>query len=71
MPWQPNANPGLAGRRVLISAGQRDPITPWHMSETLIAWLQDQGADVVTELHDGGHELRNSELTALQSFFND
>ena len=71
VPWQPDANPGLAGRRVLISAGQRDPITPWHMSETLIAWLQDQGVGVVTELHDGGHELRNSELTALQSFFND
>ncbi|MEM6610568.1 MAG: alpha/beta hydrolase [Pseudomonadota bacterium] len=68
--WQPETNPGLAGRKLLISAGERDPITPWHMSEALIAWLTEQGVDVVTERHDGGHELRNNELTALQSFFN-
>ncbi|MEL6990255.1 MAG: alpha/beta hydrolase [Pseudomonadota bacterium] len=71
VPWQPEDNPALAGRKVLISAGQRDPITPWHMTQTLISWLSEQGADVETEVHDGGHELRNSELTALQSFFSD
>lgn len=71
VPWQPAENAALKGRNVLISAGQRDPITPWPMSERLIAWLSDQGADVMTEVHEGGHELRNSELTALQAFFND
>ncbi|MEL6120568.1 MAG: alpha/beta hydrolase [Pseudomonadota bacterium] len=71
VPWQPEDNSALAGRKVLISAGQRDPITPWRMTQTLISWLSEQGADVETEVHDGGHELRNSELTALQSFFSD
>ncbi|MEL6646169.1 MAG: alpha/beta hydrolase [Pseudomonadota bacterium] len=70
VPWTPGKNAALKGRQVLISAGQRDPITPWPMSERLIAWLSEQGADVTTEIHDGGHELRNSELTALRAFFN-
>ena len=71
VPWHPEENSGLTGQKILISAGKRDPSTPWHMSETLISWLEGQGADFETELHDGGHELRNSELTALQAFFND
>lgn len=67
--WTPAPNAGLTGRPVLITAGRRDPITPWPMSEQLIAWLKDQGADVHTDIHDGGHELRNSELTALHHLF--
>lgn len=67
--WEPETNPGLAGSKVLISAGRRDPITPWPMSESLIAWLEDAGADVTTEVHEGGHELRNTELTALAGLF--
>ena len=39
------------------------------MSAQLIAWLQTQGADVQTDVHDGGHELRNTELTALTRLF--
>ncbi len=69
--WQPEPNEGLLGRKVLLTAGEHDPITPWHMSEALIAWLKDQGAEVETEVHEGGHELRNSELTALQTFLTD
>ena len=67
--WQPEPNAELAGRKVLVTAGRRDPITPWQMSEQFIAWLTDQGADVTTDLHDGGHELRNSELIAVSSLF--
>lgn len=63
--WQPGEQPGLAGRKVLVTAGKRDPITPWPQSEAFLAWLQSQGADVSTDVHDGGHELRNSEITAL------
>lgn len=68
--WTPKANAALADVPVLISAGKRDPITPWSMSEQLISWLQANGADVRTDIHDGGHELRNSELTALHALFN-
>ncbi|MEM8732220.1 MAG: alpha/beta hydrolase [Pseudomonadota bacterium] len=63
--WDPGAIPALAGRRVLISAGQRDPITPWAKSQALVAWFETQGAEVTTEVHDGGHELRQSEIDAL------
>ncbi|WP_417720686.1 alpha/beta hydrolase [Salipiger sp.] len=69
IPWDPAPASGLAGRQVLISAGRRDPICPWPLSERLIAWFREQGADVATEIHDGGHELRASEATALATLF--
>ncbi len=68
--WEPQANPALEGRKVLVTAGERDPITPLPMSESLIRWLTENGADVTAEVHDGGHEMRNTELTALAALFN-
>lgn len=65
IPWEPDPVAGLSGRDVLITAGARDPIAPWPMSATLIDWFQAAGANVVTDLHNGGHELRQSELDAL------
>ena len=67
--WDPAPNPDLKDRQVLVTAGRRDPITPLPMSEQLIAWLETQGVDVQTDVHDGGHELRNTELTALTRLF--
>jgi len=67
--WDPVSHLALKGRPVLITAGRRDPITPWPMSQQLIDWLQSEGAEVKIEVHDGGHELRNAELTALAAFF--
>ena len=69
--WPPVTTPRMKGRRVLITAGRRDPITPWAMSEALIAWLMSKGADVHTEVHEGGHELRQTEIDALATFFAD
>lgn len=68
IPWQPDPVPTLAGRSVLISAGQNDPICPWPQSEALMTWFKDQGALVSREIHDGGHELRRSEADALARF---
>ncbi len=67
--WQPDPNPVLSKRSVLVTAGRRDPITPWPKSEELIEWLTAQGVDIRTEVHNGGHELRNTELTALMALF--
>lgn len=67
--WDPVTTPALRDRSVLITAGRRDPITPWPMSEGLIAWLKSQGANVRAEVHEGGHELRQTEIDALASFF--
>ncbi len=67
IPWEPEAVPALAEKRVLITAGKRDPICPWPMSLRLIDWFTAQGADVSTEVHNGGHDLRQPELLALQT----
>lgn len=69
IPWAPGPVPGLAGRRVLISAGRRDPICPWPLSARLIDWFGAQGADTRTSLHDGGHEMWPTELAALSHLF--
>lgn len=65
IPWDPKPVPGLKGRRVLITAGRRDPICPWPQSQALIDWFGAQGAEFATEIHDGGHELRQQEIEAL------
>lgn len=67
IPWAPAPAPALSGKRVLITAGRRDPICPWPETQRLIDWFNDQGAQVSTEIHDGGHDLRQPELVALQT----
>ena len=58
----------FSGRRVLISAGRRDPMAPAQASETLAAYFERNGAQVRLAWHDGGHELRNSELAEMERF---
>ncbi|MEM8871518.1 MAG: alpha/beta hydrolase [Pseudomonadota bacterium] len=65
IPWDPAPVPGLKGKHILVTAGRHDPICPWPMTEALTAWIGDQGARISTAYHDGGHELRREELTAL------
>jgi phospholipase/carboxylesterase len=65
IPWRPAPATELVGKAVMISAGRRDPICPWPMSGRLIAWFGDQGATVTTDIHEGGHELRPSEVDTL------
>ena len=69
IPWTPDPAPGLKGRQVLITAGSNDPICPWPLSEALIGWFSAQGAEVTTEVHDGGHDLRQPEIAALAALF--
>jgi phospholipase/carboxylesterase len=69
IPWQPAPVPGLSGVAVLITAGQRDPICPWPVTQRLIDWLDGQGARLQTSIHAGGHELRPQEITALAALF--
>lgn len=66
IPWVPDPVPGLAGKRVLITAGEFDPICPLELSHALIQWFDAQGAHVTTDIHSGGHELRQTEIQALQ-----
>ncbi len=44
IPFQPKPNPELNGRKVLITAGQRDPISPVPLTQALSAYFEGQGA---------------------------
>ncbi|WP_134681715.1 alpha/beta hydrolase [Paracoccus ravus] len=68
IPFDPAPQPRLAGRPVLITAGRRDPISPLSLTRTLADYFRDQQAEVELNLHDGGHEIRPEELTALRNF---
>ncbi len=69
IPFAPNAA-DFSGRRVLITAGRRDPIAPAGATQALADYFSANGGDVSLNWHDGGHELRNEELVAVQKFLN-
>jgi phospholipase/carboxylesterase len=66
IPWTPA--PAPARTRVLITAGERDPICPPALTRALEGWFRGQGADVETHWQPGGHELDRSEVTAVARF---
>ncbi len=66
IPWTPSPEPGLAGRRVLITAGERDPICPAPLTRALADYFEAQGAKVSLVWHPGGHEIAQSELKAIR-----
>jgi phospholipase/carboxylesterase len=68
IPWAPAPQAGLAGRRILITAGQRDPICPAPLTESLVDYLEKQGAAVTVHWHAGGHEIAQSEIDAIAQF---
>ncbi|MGJ8622793.1 MAG: alpha/beta hydrolase [Yoonia sp.] len=68
IPWTPAPQPGLKGRRILITAGERDPICPAPLTKALADYLTAQGADVTVHWHSGGHEIAQSEVTAITDF---
>ena len=53
----------------LITAGQHDPICPPNMTHKLVEMLKKRGATVQTQWHQGGHEINDGELYALQQWF--
>jgi len=68
IPFEPSVKGSLAGKQVLVTAGRRDPICPADLTARLAAYLQKDGADTVLEWHDGGHEIRESEIDAARRF---
>lgn len=68
IPFTPRPQPGLKGKRVIITAGRRDPIAPAHSAELLSAYFREQGAEVTVFWHEGGHEIRHEELLAIRDF---
>jgi phospholipase/carboxylesterase len=69
IPFDPAISGGLAGKDILITAGRRDPICPPDQTGRLEAGLRSAGANVSVVWHDGGHELRPTEVEAARSHF--
>jgi phospholipase/carboxylesterase len=65
IPFAPPSAPGLASASVLITAGRRDPICPPHLSEQLAAYFKAQGTKTELVWHEGGHEIRQTEIDAI------
>ena len=65
IPFEPDAQPALAGRKILITAGRRDPICPAPLTTRLETYFGAQRAEISTFWHDGGHEIRQAELQAV------
>jgi phospholipase/carboxylesterase len=68
IPFDPAPQPGLRGKRVLITAGRRDPICPASETQRLADWYGAQGAEIELFWHDGGHEIRQEELVRITEF---
>ena len=68
IPFEPQIEGSLAGKRILITAGRRDPICPPNLTARLESWLVAAGADVTLDWHPGGHEVRPEELSAAKAF---
>lgn len=66
IPFEPK---GRAGKgRILITAGERDPICPVPLTKALADYFVAQGEDVQVEWHPGGHEIRGNEIEAVKAF---
>ena len=66
--FDPAPHRGLADRRILITAGQRDPICPAPLTQKLADFYTGQGATVTLQWHQGGHEIAQSEIDAIRIF---
>jgi phospholipase/carboxylesterase len=67
IPFQPRDNEKLAGAKVLITAGRRDPIAREELTIGLADYFTRQKADVTLEWHPGGHDIRPNEIDAVRA----
>jgi phospholipase/carboxylesterase len=68
VPFVPEARALLAGTRVLISDGRRDPFVPEGDADHLAQLLRERGADVTLRWQDAGHELTRADVDAVREW---
>jgi phospholipase/carboxylesterase len=68
IPFQPQPTRSLAGKRILVTAGRRDPICPPNLTMRLDSYLREAQAEVTLEWHEGGHEIRPDEIESARRF---
>ena len=70
LPYVPEPAPNLADKRVLIAAGEGDPMVPAEQPAELARLLAGFGAEVTVSTAPGaGHGLGREDLEALKGFF--
>lgn len=69
VPFEPSVPVHVAGKRVLISAGQFDPMISRPGSERLAAILREGGAEVELAWQPASHGLTQADVTLGQKFF--
>lgn len=65
---EPAPAPGLAGQRILISSGARDPVVPIDHPPRLADLLRRAGASVELRVHPAGHGLVPDDFVAAKKF---
>ena len=68
VPWALDGNLELQGLRALITAGRNDPICPAVLTQSLADYLAIHAKSAEVEWHQGGHELRPTEIAAASRF---
>jgi predicted esterase len=65
VPIEPKEVPGLRGKRIFISGGERDPLVPREQTDRLASILRDAGAQVTMNWEKGGHEINGKEIQKI------
>jgi predicted esterase len=65
---RPAAPGSLAGKRVLLASGRRDPIVPPDHPPRLAARLRAGGADVTEQWQEAGHGLVSADFSAADAW---
>lgn len=68
VPFVPERVPSLQGTRVLLCAGERDPLIPRVQTETLADLLTSAGADVSLSIDTGDHSLSMHDVRAARDW---
>ncbi len=68
VPLEPDPLPDLAGTRVFLAAGERDPIIPAANTERLAELLQSAGAAVTLRWSPVGHQLTRDDVDASRAW---
>ena len=69
VPFEPPAMVDAGGRKILLSAGERDPFIPRPLTARLAQLLSAAGADVTTRWYPGGHALSPREVQDATEWF--
>jgi predicted esterase len=68
VPMDPTSPPNLIGKRVLLLAGDHDPLVPVPNAETLHAMFREYGAESTFELLRASHDFTQRDLTLAQEW---